>query len=70
MMDRPMNEHRIALAALKARQGLMVIYDPAAQEPYNKPWVRTPFTGCFGDRTDSPSRCSWIPPGCMPEWML
>jgi len=51
--------------------GIMVIYDPRAWDAeYRKPWWRSPFDGCFGDRTDSPSMCSWVPPGCYPEWML
>lgn len=49
---------------------MMVIYDPSATAPYNKPWHRSAFIGCFGDRTDSPSRCSWVVPGTWPEWML
>ena len=47
--------------------GVMVIYDPVSAKPYNKPWWRTPFDGCFGSRKDSPSKCSWI--AVWPEWM-
>ena len=48
--------------------GTMVIYDHSAQAPYDKPWTMHPFDGCFGDRQGS--MCSWVPPGCWPEWML
>jgi hypothetical protein len=49
---------------------MMIIYDPVAKAPYDKPWVRTVFEGCFGDRTDSPSASNWVVPGTWPEWML
>ena len=50
-------------------RGVMVIYDPGGTPPYNSPWWRAPFDGCFGDRVPG-SMCSWVPPGCWPEWML
>lgn len=50
--------------------GVMVIYDPSGIPPYNRPWWRAPFDGCFGDRKYPASMCSWVPPGCWPEWML
>jgi hypothetical protein len=49
---------------------MMVIYDCTARPPYNKPWYRTPFDGCFGDRTHPPSLCNWVVPGTWPDWML
>lgn len=48
---------------------MMVIYDPYAKPPYNKPWCRSAFVGCFGDRKE-PGLSSWIVPGTWPEWML
>lgn len=49
---------------------MMVIYDPSAIPPYNRPWVRSYFVGCFGNRTDSPSKSFWVVPGTWPEWVF
>jgi hypothetical protein len=48
--------------------GVMVIYDSGGKPPYNRPWWRAPFDGCFGDRPGA--MCSWVVPGTWPEWML
>lgn len=49
---------------------MMVIYDPGAAPPYNRPWVRAYFQGCFGDRVDQPSKSYWVVPGTWPEWVF
>jgi len=48
---------------------MMVIYDYSAQPPYNRPWFMHFYVGCFGNRTDSPSRCAWVVPGTWPDWV-
>ena len=47
--------------------GFMVIDDPNAVPPYNKPWGRPAFDHCFGARMD-PGLSSWIV--VFPKWML
>ena len=72
-MRRKVGETRDGRKLYEPFAGVMVIYDPDPNRPessYNRPWCRSPFDGCFGDRTDSPSKCSWVPPGCWPNWML
>lgn len=49
---------------------MMIIYDPRSYTGKCVPWHRTYFDGCFGERTDSPSKCSWVVPGTWPEWAL
>lgn len=48
---------------------MMVIYDPTSKPPYNKPWWRSYFDGCFGDRV-TPCLSTWVVPGTWPEWAL
>lgn len=48
---------------------MMVIYDYTASAPYNKPWTRSYFDGCFGNRK-TPGLCVWVVPGTWPEWTL
>lgn len=53
---------------------MMICYDPifgrATPSSSCKPFAMRYYDGCFGDRADTPSKCSWVVPGTWPEWAL
>lgn len=49
---------------------MMIIYDSSAIAPYNAPWARSYFDGCFGGRKSPAGLSVWVVPGTWPEWAL